>query len=205
MKRLLVVSALVVGTLALAAFALADPGHSNKQPHPNKATVLIHTTDRSCSGGTWADDTIMRTIKVHKNKDGSYRIREQDKGFFSTNAGGTVASPGNCPENKSKHGHTVRAGVVGTLKGYFTGTVTGGTFNPNATCTVTPCTQSVLIAAVFGPTATFSCLTNSTNCKFKYDYHAKRTQNLLFRHWQDRGHGAGTFLREKFKGDIADA
>ena len=27
---------------------------------------------------------------------------------------------------------------------------------------------------------------NSQNCKFKYDYHAKKDQNLLFRHWQDR-------------------
>ena len=30
-------------------------------------------------------------------------------------------------------------------------------------------------------------------------------KQALFRHWQDRGHGAGTFLKEKFKGDIADA
>jgi hypothetical protein len=63
----------------------------------------------------------------------------------------------------------------------------------------------MFISAFFGATAQFSCLTNSQNCKFKYDYHAKKNQNLLFRHWQDRGTGAGTFLNEKFKGDIADA
>jgi hypothetical protein len=207
MKRLLVFPTVAAVALALSAFALANNGHGhkNKQPHPNKATVLVHTTDGSCSGGTWADDTIMRTIKVHQNKDGSYRIREQDKGFFSTNAGGAVASPGNCPQNTSKHGHTVRTGVVGTLKGYITGTVTGGTFNPNATCTPAACTQSVFIASFFGPTAQFSCLTNSQNCKFNYDYHAKKDQNLLFRHWRDKGHGAGTFLKEVFRGDIADA
>ena len=62
-----------------------------------------------------------------------------------------------------------------------------------------------LTPAFFGPTAQFSCLTNSKNCKFKYDYHSKRDQALLFSHWQDRGHGAGTFLVETFKGDIADA
>src|SRR5205823_1114960 len=122
-------------------------------PPEQLPSVLIHTTDGSCSGGTWADDTIMRTVKVHKNKDGSYRIREEDKGFFSTNAGGTLASPGNCPANTSAHGHTVRLGVVGTFKGYIKGTVTGGMFNPHATCTVTPCTQSLFIAAFFGPTA----------------------------------------------------
>jgi hypothetical protein len=205
LKRLLALPILAIAALSLAAFALANPGHGHKQPHPNKATVLIHTTDNGCSGGPWADDTIMRTVKVHQNKDGSYRIREQDKGIFQTNAGGMVASPGNCPENTSKHGHTVRAGVVGSLKGYITGTVTGGTFNPNATCSTTPCTQGMFIAAFFGPTATFSCRTNSQDCKFNYDYHAKKDQHLLFRHWRDKGHGAGTFLKETFKGDIADA
>ena len=206
MKRLLVLPVLALGALALAAFAFADPGHGhgvkNKQPHPNKATVLIHTTDNGCSGAPWANDTIMRTVKVHKKKDGSYRIREQDKGFFQTTGG---VSPGNCAENTSKHGTAVRAGVVGSLRGYITGTVTGGTFNPNATCAATPCTQSMFIAAFFGPSAQFSCQTNSKDCKFDYDYHAKKNQNLLFRHWRDRGHGAGTFLKEHFKGDIADA
>ena len=205
MKRLLALPLLVVGALALTAIAFAHPGHPNKQPHPNKATVVINTTDNGCSGGPWADDTITRTVRVHKNKDGSYRIRESDKGSFVTNAGGVVASPGNCPENTSRHGHTVLLGVTGSMKGYIRGTVTGGTFDPNATCTATPCTQSMFISAFFGSGATFSCQTNSKDCKFKYDYHAKKNQNLLFRHWQDRGHGAGTLLKEKFKGDIANA
>jgi hypothetical protein len=30
-------------------------------------------------------------------------------------------------------------------------------------------------------------------------------QSLFFRHWQDKGTGAGTSLAEHFKGDIADA
>ena len=103
MKRLLALPVLVVGALSLAALAFANPGHGNKQPHPNKATVVIHTTDGSCSGGTWADDTITRTVKVHKNRDGSYRIRESDHGSFVTNAGGVLASPGNCAANTSSH------------------------------------------------------------------------------------------------------
>jgi len=205
MKRLLAVPTLVVGALAFAAFAVANPGHGNKQPHPNKATVVIHTTDGSCSGGTWADDTITRTVKVHKNRDGSYRIRESDHGSFVTNAGGVLASPGNCAANTSSHGHTVLLGVTGTFKGYITGTVTGGTFNPNATCSASPCHQSDFIKAFFGSTATFSCLSNSPKCKFKYGYHAKEDQNLLFRYWLDKGTGAGTFLNEHFFGDIASA
>jgi hypothetical protein len=203
MRRWLVLASLFVGALAFTAAATAN-GHKNKQPHPHKVRTLIHTTDGGCAGNIWADDTIMRTLKVHLNKDGSYRIREEDKGTFVTNAGGTVASPGNCPENKSKHGTSVTPGKRGTLKGYITGTVTGGTFNPSATCSTTPCTQGMFIAAFFGPTASFSCQTSSHDCKFKYDYHAKHNQGLRFRHWLDKGTGAGSFLKEQFRGDIAD-
>lgn len=202
MKRLLALPVLLVAVLALVVVAGAV---SAKQPHPSKVKAVIHTTDGGCAGNTWADDTITRTLKVHLNKNGSYRIREEDKGTFVTTAGGAVASPGNCPENTSRHGHTVLPGKAGTLKGYLTGTVTGGTFNPNGSCAANPCTQALFIAAFFGPTATFSCRTDSADCKFKYDYHAKRNQGLLLRHWQDRGQGSGTFLREKFKGDIASA
>lgn len=205
MKRLIMLPALLLAGVAFAATGLASPGHKNKQPHPNKATVVIHTTDNGCAGNPWADDTLKRTVKAHRNKNGSYRVRLEDKGTFVTNAGGATASPGNCTDNKSKHGHTVRPGVQGTVKGYITGTVTSGTFNPNATCTAVPCTKAVFIAAFFGPGAQFSCQTNSKDCKFKYDYHAKKDQQLLFRHWQDSGTGAGTFLKEKFKGDIASS
>jgi hypothetical protein len=202
MKRLLVLAVLFGGALTLAAVAGAGPA---KQPHPSKVKTVVHTTDGGCAGNTWADDTITRTLKVHLNKNGSYRIREEDKGTFVTSSGGAVASPGNCPENTSHHGHTVVPNKTGTLKGYIKGTVTGGTFNPNGSCAANPCTQALFIAAFFGPAASFSCQTSSADCKFKYDYHAKKNQGLLFRHWQDRGHGAGTFLHEKFKGDIASA
>jgi hypothetical protein len=192
----------IATSLALAcAVCFAGAAGATKQPRPHKARGVIQTVDNGCSGQPWANDTIRRTLKVHQNKSGSYRIREEDKGVFQTAAG---TSPGNCPENRSRHGKTVRAGVTGTLKGYITGTVTGGTFNASATC-ASPCTQTAFIAAYFGSGATFSCLTASRDCKFKWVYHAKRGQKLLFRHWEDSGKGAGTFLKERFKGDIADA
>ena len=153
MKRLLVLAVLFGAVLALAAVAGAGPA---KQPHPSKVKTVVHTTDGGCAGNFWADDTITRTLKVHLNKNGSYRIREEDKGTFVTSAGGAVASPGNCPENTSRHGHTVVPGKTGTLKGYIKGTVTGGTFNPNGSCAANPCTQALFIAAFFGPTASFS-------------------------------------------------
>jgi hypothetical protein len=195
-----------ITTTLAAAFAIAAVGvaSAEHQPRPHKVRAVIHTTDNGCAGHTWANDTIKRVLKVHRKHDGSYRIREEDKGSFVTNAGGATASPGNCAANRTRHGQTVRAGVVGTLKGYINGTVKGGTFNPNASC-ADPCTQAAFIAAFFGPSATFSCLTNSRDCTFKWVYHAKKNQKLRFRHWEDRGKGAGTFLKEHFKGDIADA
>lgn len=201
MKRIIVLPALFAAALALATVASADKG--KKQPHPNKATVVVHANDTGCAGNAWAADTLKRTIKVHLNDDSSYRVRIEDKGTFVTNAG---TSPGNCAANTSRHGHTIRAGVQGTVKGYSTGTVTSGTFNPNATCTANPCTMAAFVTAFFGSSAQFSCLaTSSSGCKFKYDYHAKKDQSLLFRHYQTHGTGAGTLLSKKLKGDIADA
>ena len=211
MRRLAILSALLAGALAFGLGATTGAAKTPsppkpvkspkpaKQPHPNKVTTTIVTTDNGCSGTPWATDTLRRTLKVHRNPDGSYRIREEDRGTFTTTGG---VSPGNCPENKSKHGTAVAPGVSGKIKGYITGTVTNGTFNPNATCATVPCTQPLFVAAFFGPTAQFSCRTNSTDCKFDYKYHA-HDQNLRYHKWRDRGHGAGTSLKEHFKGDIA--
>jgi hypothetical protein len=123
-----------------------------------------------------------------------------DRGTFLTNAG---QSPGAC-ETKGKHGATVLAGIHGKFRGYLRGRVTGGTFDPNATCPADCGFTDVWIATFFGPNATFSCFTDSKACKFSFQYHA-RHQGLKFHHWYDKGKGAGTFLNERFHGDIANA
>ena len=97
------------------------------------------------------------------------------------------------------------AGVQGFLVGFIRGTVTGGTFDKKATCTGDDCGfTDVFLKTFFGPNAQFSCNTNSSDCEFDFNYVAPK-QELLFRHWQDKGHGAGTMLNEEFNGDIADA
>ena len=186
--------------LALTAAATAaGVASADRQPRPNRALAVIHTTDYGCAGQPWAGDTIRRVLKVVRNDDGSYRISEQDRGRFVTKAG---RSPGNCSENRTRHGHTVRANVVGAVTGYLSGTVTRGTFDPQASC-ADPCSQTDFIDAYFGTEATFSCLTNSRDCKFRWEYHARRRQKLRFRYFADSGRGAGTFLKERFQGDIA--
>jgi hypothetical protein len=209
MRRILIPVVLLAGVLALAAAGLADPGDKGKgkKQGKNKFTFVLANTDNRCDGsGAWATLNETRTYQVHDNGDGTFRLRRVSKGTFTTIAG---TSPGNCTANKSKHGHLIRAGVTGRFGGYLEGTVTATTFNKNATC-VTGCFTTEFLQAFFGvgPGA-FSCNVNSTDCKFNFNYTAPaRSANrprLLVRHWQDRGKGAGTMLKEHFQGDIASS
>jgi hypothetical protein len=209
MRRLIIPFVLLAGVLTLTASGLADPGDKGKgkAQGKNKFSFPLTTTDRRCDGTEpWATLTEKRTYQLHKNKDGTYRLRRVDKGTFTTVEG---KSPGNCAANKSKHGQLIRAGVTGRFGGYLEGTITGGTFNKNATCTA-PCFTDNFISAFFGTGWVFSCeAASSADCKFNYNYTApSRAANrpkLLVRHWQDRGKGAGTMLVEHFKGDIASS
>jgi hypothetical protein len=105
---------------------------------------------------------------------------------------------------RKPHGTHVRAGVTGKFHGYLVGTVSGGTFNPNATCTGADCGfTDVFISTFFGPNATFSCFSNSADCRFSFEYSAP-DQGLRLHHWSDSGTGAGTALKERLKGDVSD-
>ena len=199
-RRWLVLPALLVAALILAAVGLADPGDNGKgkkQGH-NKFTFALTSTDNGCHGTPWANDTLTRTYSVHDNGNGTFRVIRRDKGTFTTIGG---PSPGSCPSDKH-HGSVVSAGVKGKVVGYLVGTVSGGTFNPKATCPA-DCFTDTFITTFFGGGATFSCFTDSKDCKFNYNYTSPNTV-LRYRHWQDRGKGAGTMLKEVFMGDIAD-
>ena len=207
MKKRWIVPTLFVAALAFTATGVAGgPGHGNgkgkgKAHHGKFGPYDVVTDDNGSCGSPWAVDTVKRTFKVRHNNDGSYTLTRYDRGTFLTNA---AQSPGAC-NPKGKHGATVNAGVKGKLKGYLRGRITGGTFDPNASCTAADCgTTSVWIAAFFGPSATFSCFENSKACQFGFQYHA-RHQGLKFHHWYDVGKGSGTFLKERFHGDIANA
>jgi hypothetical protein len=194
----------IVAALALASAGLADRRDDDKGNEKKQSKVTISTVseDHGSCGNVWAADTLKRTLIVKKNENGSFRVTRRDRGTFVTMAG---QSPGAC-DTTGRHGHLVVAGVKGKLEGFLRGTVTGGTFDPEATCNAAcASTTPTLIAAFFGSGATFSCFTNSTDCKFNFNYTAKARGNppLRFRHWQDKGKGAGTMLKEEFKGDIA--
>ncbi len=198
MKRLLTLATLLLGTLAFVAVG-ASASHGNG--HHAKLKFVVDTTDNGSCGSQWANDTLKRTFIVKLNQDGSYTLTRRDRGHFVT-IGST--SPGAC-ETGHHHGHTVRADVKGKVVGFLRGRITGGTFDPNATCTGNCGFTDVFISTFFGPSASFSCFTDSKACKFNFNYTAAHHQHLLYRHWQDKGKGAGSMLKEKFHGDIADA
>ena len=204
MRKLLALIVTISAALSLTATGFADPGGEKKAKKNGKYTFTVTTTDNGSCGQPWANDVVQRTFQVKKNKNGSYTLTRRDRGAFTTLAG---VSPGSC-DTTGNHGSTVVAGVKGKLVGYLRGTVTGGTFNPNATCTGPTCGfTDVFLTTFFGAGAQFSCFTNSADCAFNFNYTAPAKSNspLRYRHWQDKGKGAGTFLQEEFRGDIADA
>jgi hypothetical protein len=95
--------------------------------------------------------------------------------------------------------------VTGKVHGWLSGVVSGGTYDPAATCTGDTCASTdVFIATHFGSSATFSCATTSTQCKFGFAYAAAGGQQLAFSRWTDSGQGAGDSLDETIRGDVAD-
>jgi hypothetical protein len=194
MKKWISLAALACAALVFVAVSAAAAPPSSKGPY------TVTTTDGGCGGNQWANDTITRTFDVkHGSTDGTYRVKRTDRGSFTTIAG---MSPGNCASNTSAHGTAVVAGITGRINGYLQGVVTGGTYDPNATCTgdCAAGVTSAWVAAYFGPSAQYSCLTGSGACSFEFHYTAPG-QHLKYRHWIDKG----TESSETFTGDIASS
>jgi hypothetical protein len=207
MKRFITLLVLLAAALALAATGLADPGDKGKgkKQGKNRFSFVVVSPDNGSCGQQWATDTINRTYSVKDNGSGTFTLRRSDRGTFVTTG---PVSPGKC-NGSGKHGSVVGPGYKGTFTGYLVGTVTASSFNPKATCAA-PCLTDAFIAAFFSPGAQFSCFTNSADCKFNFNYTSKAKQatglaKLKYRHWQDKGKGGGTMLKEVFHGDIANS
>lgn len=198
----------LAAALGLTAAAFADvggPGRGKAKVDHARMTFTVTTTDNTSCGdeaGPWATDVVKRTFVVKDNGDGTYTLTRYDRGRFTTME---HASPGSC-DPTGRHGRLVHAGHTGSMVGYLRGMVTGGTFDAKATCKGTDCGfTDTFIATFFGAGAKFSCFSNSKSCSFNFQYVAPLGQRLIYRHWQDKGKGAGTKLQEEFIGDIADA
>jgi hypothetical protein len=200
MRRLLTYAVLAAGALALATAGLADPGgkgKGTKNGHNSRFSAQITVTDHGSCGNPWATDTSRRTWSVKPNGNDTFRVTRRDKGTFVTLAG---QSPGAC-DPTGKHGKLVDAGVHGRLRGYLTGTVSGGTFNANATCNAVCIGDTSAFIAAFFPGGTFTCSQGYAGCKFNFEY-ASPDKSLHFHHWQDKGTNG---VSEQFTGDIANS
>jgi len=134
--------------------------------------------DSGTCGNNWANDTFSREFDVQQS-GGTFVLTEFFKdGHFVTVAG---FSPGGC-EVDSDHGHSVDGGISGSFHGFLSGTVTGGTFNPTATCP-DPCNGTTFVAAFFGPAAVWNI---TTDWSFSYEVQGG---GLLFRRWTNAGSG----------------
>jgi hypothetical protein len=200
MKRILISVVLIAGALALATAGLADPGGKGKgknNGHNSRFSATITVTDHGSCGNPWATDTSNRTWTIKPNGNGTFRVSRRDKGTFVTLSG---QSPGAC-NTTGKHGHLVNAGVHGKFRGYLSGTVSGGTYNPNATCNAACIGDTTAFIAAFFPGGTFTCSQGFAGCKFNFEY-SSPNKTLVFHHWQDKGTNG---VSEKFTGDIANS
>lgn len=182
-------------------FADFKHGHHAKSDHAKSfrfTTTLTSADSGTCAGATWANDTLKRTYSVRPNSDGSYRLMAFDRGTFTTVAG---KSPESCNTANTHHGTVVTAGITGHVGGFLSENITGGTFNPSATC-ATVCDRTAFVAAFFGASAQQNL---DKNVKYVYVYMAK-DPSLAFHVWVDAGHAGSTGgLTTHDRGDIATA
>ena len=73
MRRWITVSVALLASLAVAAAALADPGHESKSKGKSKKmSFVVTTTDNGSCGNPWATDVLQRTFTVKAKGDGTY-------------------------------------------------------------------------------------------------------------------------------------
>jgi hypothetical protein len=198
MRRIAIPLLLLAGALTLAAAGVADPGGKGKaKGGHNRYSAQITVTDNGSCGNPWATDSSNRTWTVKKNNDGTFRVTRKDKGTFVTL---DAVSPGKC-DPTGRHGQHVNAGIHGKFRGYLTGTVSGGTFNPNAACLAACIGDTTAFIAAHFPGGTFTCSQGFAGCKFNFEY-SSPNKTLKFHHWQDKGTNGVT---EQFTGDIANS
>ena len=172
MKRWISLAAAVLALAATPAVATASQDSVHFGP------INSGSSDSGTCGNDWANDTYKRVFDASTapNPDGTYTATESFiAGRFVTVAG---ASPDACDPSGTL-GSTVAAGVTGTFNGNFLIVVSGGSFNPSATCDATSCGTTVdFVATVYGASATY----NVTS--FGFTYHGNGP-DLVQREWRN--------------------
>ncbi len=172
MKRLLFAAGVVLSLAALPATASAAPSSVHYGP------INSSSSDSGTCGNDWANDTYKRLFDAGTtpSSNGTYSATESFiAGRFVTVAG---PSPDACDPSGTA-GSTIGAGVTGAFSGNFMIVVTGGTYNPDATCDASSCgTTADFVATVYGATATYDVTS------FGFTYHANGP-GLSSREWRN--------------------
>jgi hypothetical protein len=191
MRRLLIVLSVAAVSVLSGAGGVSAGGADHFGPFAGAST-----DNGSCSN-PWAYDTYDRSYTVVDNGNGTFKLTATSRGSFVTTG---PLSPGKCETNH--HGTLLAAGIAGDFQGFLSGTVTSSAYNP-AGCDVVDAgcaTTAGFVAAVFGPTAIFTCSVGYAGCTFNFEYHSN-DQSLQYHHWQDKSDNQGG---EQFIGDIAN-
>jgi hypothetical protein len=153
--------------------------------------------DSGTCGIDWAQDTFNRHFTVKHNHDGTYTVIQQfKKGSFVTNPPDTNPSPGSCDTTDGSPPGTVRAGITGSMQGYFIIPIpapfTQTSTDPSCVAGMpnVPCTTSGFIDSHF------SCIYLATCSVTTFAFHYSAGNQLLVEHeWKnasdDRGGNHG--------------
>lgn len=172
MTRWLSVTAAILALAAMPTTATAAQGSVHYGPFNSSSP------DSGTCGGDWAADTFKRHFDAatSPNPDGTFNVTETFiAGRFVTVAG---PSPDACDPSGTP-GSTIAGGVTGNFNGNFLVVVTGGTFNPDASCDASSSsTTAGFVATVYGALATWDVTS------FGFTYHANGP-GLSFREWRN--------------------
>jgi hypothetical protein len=125
--------------------------------------------DIGTCNNTWAEDSFNKFYKITAGSvPGTYDVNvEYRNGKFVTNAG---FSPGAC-ESGANNGNIVAAGVTGTMKQSYDGTVTG-TLSGNSCTSATCYNTTTILNTVFDPGWTWTILSDGGHWTWSNTYRA---------------------------------
>jgi hypothetical protein len=173
--------------ISILALAVAPATVMAGQDSVHFGPINSGSGDSGTCGPDWANDTYKRVFDAGTvpNTDGTYNVTERFiAGRFVTVAG---PSPDACDPTGTAGG-TIVDGVTGSFDGNFMVLVSGGTFNPNATCDSGCDTTAGFVTTVYGPGATGAV------GSFGFTYHANGP-GLIQREWHnasaDQGGNSG--------------
>jgi hypothetical protein len=168
LKRWLSLAAALVALMATPILGTASPDSVHFGP------INSGSPDSGTCGNDWANDTFKRVFDASTSPNrGTYTVTESFiAGRFVTMAG---PSPDACDPSGTA-GSTIGAGVTGSFNGTFQIVITGGTFNPSATCDTGCDTTAHFVATVYGAAATYDVPS------FSFTYHANGP-DLIQREW----------------------